>query len=411
MIASRGRLTAMRILLLNQFYPPDLAPTGRYLHDLARALVADGHDVTVIASRHAYGGGGEFPAHELLDGVRIERLPGSAFGRGTAAGKLADYALYYGGLAVTLAREQRPELVVALTTPPFVGLLAAWTARLRGARHAHWVMDLYPDVLRAHGTLGAGPAYRALQALTRHAFDGASAIITLGPAMAERCRTYAGSGTPVDSVALWAPDELSPWSPGQGEVPLRRERGWPSDRLVLLYSGNLGLGHRFDEMLTAAEQLGASDASRAPIWAFAGQGRARPRLERFVAEHPTLPVQLLDHVPSARLREHLCSADVHLTSLEPSWEGTLLPSKLQASLAVGKPVLHVGEPSGDLARVILDHGCGWVVPPDDGSSMLAALEHAQDPAERATRGQAAHEAARTLFDRDRNLAAMRALLA
>src|SRR5688572_19553456 len=130
----------MRIVLLNQFYPPDLAPTGRYLHDLARALVTAGHEVTVFASRHAYGGGGAFPAHELLDGVHVRRLPGSAFGRGTTPGKLADYALYYAGLAIELARAHRPELVVALTTPPFIGLLAAWTARLRGARHAHWVM-------------------------------------------------------------------------------------------------------------------------------------------------------------------------------------------------------------------------------------------------------------------------------
>jgi len=71
----------MRIVLLNQFYPPDVAPTGRYLHDLARELVAQGHHVTVIASRHAYGGGGDFEAREQLDGVEVIRLSGSGFGR------------------------------------------------------------------------------------------------------------------------------------------------------------------------------------------------------------------------------------------------------------------------------------------------------------------------------------------
>ena len=131
----------MRIVLLNQFYPPDLAPTGHYLHDVARALVAAGHEVTVIASQRASGGGGGFAAEEWLDGVRVRRLAGTGFGRAELAGKLADYLGYYLQLATSLARSDQPDLIVALTTPPYLGLLAKWTAALRGTRHAHWVMD------------------------------------------------------------------------------------------------------------------------------------------------------------------------------------------------------------------------------------------------------------------------------
>ena len=399
-----GHTPTMRIVLLNQFYPPDLAPTGHYLHDVARALVAAGHDVTVVASQRAYGGGGGFAADERVDGVRVRRLAGTGFGRGDLAGKLADYLGYYLQLAGVLARGERPDLVVALTTPPYLGLLAKWTAQLRGARHAHWVMDIYPDVMRAHGMLD-GAAYRALQKLASHALGGAGVVLTLAPGMAAGLRAYTDPRTPVEWVPLWTPEGLEPWPAGQN-VPLRAERGWSAERLVLLYSGNLGLGHRFEEFLAAAAALGANG----PRWAFAGAGRARPRIERFIAEQPALPVELLDNVPAERLREHLCSADVHLMSLEPSWEGTLLPSKLQASLAVGRPVLYVGDPRGDLARWIAESGAGWVVAPGASAELLAALAAAADPHARAARADAALRARVGRFGRAENIARAAQLL-
>ena len=71
----------MRITLLNQFYVPDVAPTGLYLHDLARVLVQRGHEVKVICSRRSYDGTKIFPRSEILDGVEIVRLRATGFGR------------------------------------------------------------------------------------------------------------------------------------------------------------------------------------------------------------------------------------------------------------------------------------------------------------------------------------------
>jgi glycosyltransferase involved in cell wall biosynthesis len=266
-------------------------------------------------------------------------------------------------------------------------------------------MDIYPDVMRAHGMLD-GVAYKALQRLARHSLAGATVVLTLAPGMAAGMRAYTQPATRVEWVPLWTPDGLEPWPEAQA-VPLRAERGWPVERLALLYSGNLGLGHRFEEFLGAAAALGPDG----PRWAFAGAGRARPRIERFIAEHPTLPVELLANVPAERLREHLCSADVHLMSLEPSWEGTLLPSKLQASLAVGRPTLYVGDPRGDLARWIAESGAGWVVAPGASAELLAALEQAADPQARAERAQAAQRAGRERFGRAGNIARVAQLLA
>jgi hypothetical protein len=92
----------MRFLLLNQFYPPDPAPTGWYLHGLARELVGRGHHVSVLCSRRSYDGKDSYPRRENLEGVEVSRLPATGFGRRGFVGKMADYGTFYFSLATGL---------------------------------------------------------------------------------------------------------------------------------------------------------------------------------------------------------------------------------------------------------------------------------------------------------------------
>ena len=263
----------MNVLLVNQYYPPDTAPTGQYLHELARMLVARGHMVTAVCSRRAYNGSDTYAAKEVLDGVGVRRVTAFGFGRRSGVGKLLDYASFYATLGVRLFRPGlRPDVVLALTTPPHVGLLAGWAARACGATHAHWVMDLYPDVLAAHGALRSSSLlYRWLSGLTRRELRGSPLVVCLGDDMAERLHGYADAPTRVESLPLWSDPQLRPW-PDAETPPFRSEQGWTSDDLVLMYSGNMGRGHRLGEFLQAASRLKAQPRTH---WVFAGGGKRR----------------------------------------------------------------------------------------------------------------------------------------
>src|SRR3972149_7610652 len=111
-------------------------------------------------------------------------------------------------------------------------------------------------------------------------------------------------------VPLWASSDLAPWSEAQVN-PVRAERGWTDEKLVLLYSGNMGVGHRFGEFLEAAERLGTAG----PLWVFSGGGKRKHEIEEFARLHPAARIIVLDYVPAQLLRAHLCAADVHLASL------------------------------------------------------------------------------------------------
>jgi glycosyltransferase involved in cell wall biosynthesis len=395
---------AMRVLLINQYFPPDTAPTGVYLFDLARALAARGHDVTVVCSRRGYNSNDVYPEEDFIGDVRVRRVAASGYGRRRVAGKVADYASFSASLARALSTLARhADLIISLTTPPYVGLLAARAARRSGAALAHWIMDIYPDVLVAHGAIApSGIAHKALAFLARRELGASQYIACLGDDMAERLRRYLSpsNANRVEAIPLWGDPALTPWPEGSLS-PVRAEQNWRPNDLVLMYSGNMGRGHRLGEFLAAACQMRADKSVK---WVFAGGGRRCEEVARAQVESPDAPIALLPYAPVERLREHLCAADVHLASLDSQWEGCMVPSKIQGIFAVGKPLIFVGGRNNAPARWIEEAGAGWVVPENNVPALLDAVESARDPNERVRRGRAARAFACARFDRDANLA-------
>jgi glycosyltransferase involved in cell wall biosynthesis len=387
----------VRFLLVNQFYPPDMAPTGQHLHDLAQCLVARGHDVTVLCSRRSYDGGGEYSAESMIDGVRVRRLRAFGFGRRGAA-RAADYVSFHVALAFEAKRLGLFDLTLSLTTPPYVGWTVARAFGRRAGVRAHWVMDIYPDVLAAHGGLRTGGmVYRALQALTRWQFSGAALVLALGPRMSARLAPYVSGGTRLEWVPLWGtPGSVS--ADAEQVRAQRERRGWASDDCVLLYSGNMGLGHRLEEFLAAAARMGTGRT----VWAFAGGGRRLEEAKACANANPTARIDVLPYVPQSELGASLGAADVHLVSLRSGWEGLILPSKLQAAFSSGRPVIFVGPTANEAADWLLDSGGGWRVGEGDVDGLMAVVREACDTAERARRGAAALAYSHRHFDRATN---------
>jgi glycosyltransferase involved in cell wall biosynthesis len=216
--------------------------------------------------------------------------------------------------------------------------------------------------------------------------------------MADRLRPYVSGTTALQWVPLWTLDGIEPAVEATCDA-LRERRGWERERTVLLYSGNLGLGHRFDEFLAAARELGPSG----PRWIYSGSGRGRPVVERFIVENEGLPIQLVPHVPSEELAAHLGSADIHLASVDPAWDGLILPSKVQGSFAVGKPVLFVGSREHEIAQWIAQSGGGWHILPSDARG-LTRLLRSSSRGEQRERGQAARAFAEREFSMSGNVA-------
>lgn len=393
----------MHLVFFNQYYPPDFAPTGVMLRDVAEAMVVQGNRVTIICSKGGYSDG-EGSAEEVDKteaGLEVIRVPTFRRGRENFAGKIADYASFYllafwFGLTVG----GKPTRFVALTTPPYLSVLVRIVSKLRGASHAHWVMDIYPDVMVAHGLLAEESLKaRALWAISRWGFGGRRnrKTISLGPDMDTKLNERHG----VENGA-WIPL----WTTAKEEDlaeelsrSLRSERNWEG-KVVFLYSGNMGLGHVIKDFLVLAKRAGGrSDV----VFAFYGGGKRRAEVEDFIRENPEAPVELGDYVPEKLLEAHLMSADIHLASLKPSWDGCMVPSKIQGIFSSRRPVIFNGTSTSSIGSWIEKGDCGWVVPPDHCSAVQAAFDEALDARIREAKGSNGCRYAKAKFNSTKNI--------
>lgn len=390
-----------RLLLVNRHYWPDLAPTGTCLADLAEALAARGHEVEVLCGRGGYVGDLDVPAREIRRGVRVRRVPAMTLGGVGALGRLFDYAGFFVQALWRMATGAPYDLAVVLTTPPLLSVAAATARRLRGRRYVIWSMDLHPEAEVADGMLAPdGLSARVLRSLADAGYRHADRVVAIGAGMRQRLEAR---GVPPDRLRT-----LGVWSDGQRVVPMDpresalRARLDLGDRLVVMYAGNAGRAHRFDEVLEAMRRLADDDRF---AFVFVGGGAQRARIERFIDDHGLRHAAYLDYVPAEALSDALGAADIHLITLADAMAGIAVPSKLYGVLAAGRPSVFVGPSRSEVARTLTEAEAGVVIDPQEGAGadrLVEALNTlADEPELRDAMGRRARAAFEAGHDRTR----------
>lgn len=383
-----------RFILANRYFHPDESATSQFATDLARHLAAT-HEVVVLASRQRL----EDPQASLaaegrLDGVRIVRLWSTHFGRGWLPGRLLDYLTFLASLGLWLVLHvRRGDTVLAKTDPPLLGVLTALATLGRGVRRIQWLQDLYPETAERLGVVREGGLVAALvRALRNWSLRRSDLVVTVSAGMLDYLRASAGKAQ-VLHIPNWADDYLAP---DPGPLPAPRGEG----TLTVGYSGNLGRAHPIEGLL----ELAATATDPRLRFAFTGGGAHQQRLRERVEALGRPNWSFGRYEPRERLAGLLRRPDLHLVILDPRVERFIFPSKVYGILSAGRPILHLGDPGGEIAALIRRHGCGWSLPARSGTPILALLrELLGDPARMREAGQNARAAYEAAFSRPKAL--------
>lgn len=358
----------MRILLLNQFVPPDEAPTARLLGDLKAHLETLGCTVTLLGANTGYQGGAKTGLSRLLRDAK------------------AHLNLLWKGL-----RLGPFDWIVCLTDPPGLPFTSAVLARIKRARLAHWAMDVYPQVAVKLGALPDGLPSRLVAAAMRFGYRNSAPLVALDEDMKQVLETCGGSRIQVlppwpplptpNSLDLTPPKveraagSPSPLSSARSEPFEASAKNGPSisdtqafkvqsstfnvqrsspisggataSQRTWLYSGNLGRAHEYKDLLEAQRLL---ESSGAP-WQLVFQGSGPCRNEaQALASHLGLKNCLWQpYAPSDQLLPSLLAADVLIASQKESLQGLLWPSKLALMTLTARPILWLGPTQGQIA--------------------------------------------------------------
>ncbi len=381
----------MRLTLVNQFYAPDISPTAQLAASLAEHRASLGDDVTVIAGRAGYlEGVSPTTAVPLVPGVTIRRVWTPNLGKAALWRRVLGYLTFFVGATARLLTMPAQDVIISMTTPPFIVTSAVLHRLLRRRpRVVLWCMDCYPDVAERFGELRPGGATSRVQRrLNRWIFRHVHHVVGLDGAMVDLLRAQYAAGPdrpPLSVIPNWERAALYP--PPEDVEPWEGYRSLDVDgRVVVLYLGNTGVGHRFDTVLDAAAPL-----EREALFLFVGGGARRADLAAQIEARGLRNVVLHPYVAKEVTPAVMAGAHGALITLDDRSLGVMSPSKLHANLAAGLPIIYVGPTGSNVDEAVRRFECGSSVRHGDVDGVIAAVRSLRDDADARARSRRAFD--------------------
>ncbi|MDH3598503.1 MAG: glycosyltransferase family 4 protein [Candidatus Tectomicrobia bacterium] len=399
----------MHIAFFNRSFYPDIAATGQLLTELCEDLVqVYGCRVSVVAGVPLSSASHSFTHTQpgwLFDrehyrGVDILRARGTRFPKQHVLGRGCNYLSYFLSACYAGLRLQPPDVIVALTDPPIIGLAAYLASRRFGAPLIISYRDIFPEAAWILEDFQSPVVNHALQRINCFLVQKSSRLIALGDTM--RQRLIEGKGAdPAKTVVIpdWADCEAIAPSPKRNAFALEHDL---ADAFVIMHAGNIGLSQGLETLIEAAVHLQVWPDIRIVL---VGDGVKKPALQEQVRHLGLSNVRFIPFQPKESLRHSYASADVFVISLKQGLAGYIVPSKLYSILAAGRPYVAAVEPDCEVTAITQQYGCGLCIEPGHAQGLAEAilrLYHNRTLAQRL--GQNARRAA-LAFDRRRHVRA------
>ena len=399
----------MKLLILSQYFWPE----NFRINDVVEGLTERGHAVTVYTGLPNYPGGSYFdgygflgPLHERYKAAEVRRAPLIARGSGGGfrlAINFLSHAFFATLLAPWLARGRFDAILVYEPSPMTIGIPARVLRALKRAPLLFWVQDLWPESLSATGAVKNRTVLGIVDRLIKWIYRGCDRVLVQSEAFIPSVEAH---GVPRSRIR---------YLPNSAENFYRRVQADPTDAHELppgfrvMYAGNIGAAQDFATILAAAELLKGESAIQ---WIVFGEGRMRNWVEEEVRRRGLgASFHLLGQRPPERMPRYFAHADVLLATLrrEPIFAYTI-PSKIQAYIACGRPVIAALE--GEGGRQIREAGAGWVVAPESPQALADAVLAASraDKSELIQMGERGEAWFREHFERDKLLTLLEAEL-
>jgi len=282
-----------------------------------------------------------------------------------------------------LLKLRRGDVVLTVPAPFMLPYAVAAAARLKRARSALIMHDLYPDVLVMAGLLGPSsiPA-RAMRGANALMFRALDAVIIIGRDTEALLSRYKGA----TRDKIWFIPNWATLVPGVRPIELDNPyRRLQTARFLVGLSGNLGFTHDPDVVFDAARRLRDEPDIH---FLLSGWGIGFERLTQLQSDANLPNVTLVERVPEENLEQLLSAADVWLIPYRKDLAGVSVPSRFYNLLAIGRPVLILSEANAEAALTVSEHDLGWVVEPGNPDELartirLASVSGDSSRAERA----------------------------
>jgi len=390
----------LRIAYVCHYFVPEPAAPAARVHEMSRAWVAAGAQVTVLTTFPNFPTGvvpqryrGRLVAEETLDGIRVLRTPVYALpNRGVSPRALNHLSFMLSALLVGLPRLETVDVVIA-SSPTLFSAVSGWLiAAIKRVPFVLEVRDLWPEAFVDVGVMRDGLLVRLLQRLAWFLYRRAARVVVVTEGFAEH---LAAGGLPRVRLAV-IPNgaDTGLFDPEKDGQATRTALGIDPAAFVVGYVGSHGLSQGLSAVLDAASRLPGV------LFLLVGDGADRARLVAERGRRGLGNVRMLPSVAREDVPGLYAAADVCLVPLRdvPIFR-TFVPSKLFELLAAGRPI--VGAVRGEARSILERSGAALLADPEDGAGIAAAIDRLRaDESLRLALGRSGRAFAVREFDRD-----------
>lgn len=358
----------MRILLLSQWFDPE--PFFKGL-PFAKALMDLGHEVQVVTGFPNYPGGKVYPGYKLrlfqrefLDGIPVIRVALYPSHDRSGLRRILNYVSFAVSASLFGTLLSKPSDIIYVYHPPgTVGLPALVMKFIKKAPFVYDIQDLWPESVKASGMINSKMFLWLLDLWCRLVYHFADRIVVLSPGFKEALESKGVPEAKIDVIYNWC-DDTAVYSECRDEK-LAHELGL-GGHFNIVFAGTMGQGQGLEAVLDAAEIVHRNQPEIQFV--FIGGGTEVDNLKKRAETMELTNVLFLERRPVSEIWKILNLADVLLVHLkdDPLFEITV-PSKTQAYMAAGKPIL-MGV-KGDAAALVLAANAGVACVPGNPYSI------------------------------------------
>lgn len=369
----------MQILFMAQCYAPEEVSAAVLITELAVDLAKRGHQVSFITGAPNYPYGRVFKGYrnglykvEILDGVQVIRTWSYISPSKKNWSRLLHYGTFsatafYGGLFAGC-----PDVLISYLPPLPLGLSAWLLSRIWRVPWVLQLEDLYPDAAIAAGMLKNKKAIAFFLGLEKFLYQNSHFISVISESFRRTLLAKEVPTSKIEVIPVWAdPDEVLP-SPKDNAF---RHQHALDDKFVVMYAGNIGLTSCLEDVVHAAEILREQTRIQFVI---VGEGAKKELLDADIQSKQLTNITILPYQPREIFPEMLAAADISLVTLNASAAFSSLPSKVFNIMASGRPILTVAPCESELARVVREAECGWIVPPGSPGTLATTIAQSLD---------------------------------
>ncbi|MCR5094035.1 MAG: glycosyltransferase family 4 protein [Lachnospiraceae bacterium] len=371
------------LLIYAHYYYPDVASTGQILTDLAEGLGETFH-TTVICTVPSYTGviDKHYKQHkyyyENIGGVDVLRIRVPEFRKNFSPSRIINILSYFFGAIWATFRVGHQDYIYTISQPPvlgaMLGVLGKW---IKHGKLIYNIQDFNPEQVQAVSFTNNRLILGTMMFLDKFACRRADRIVIVGRDMIETLKKRFPKETPGYAlINNWIDEkEIVPLPDTDERVLAFREKYGLGGKLVIMYSGNIGLYYDLLEI----EKIAASYRDRTDVvFAFVGQGSVLEEMQAYKEREKAENICFIPYQDKMDLVYSLNAGDVHLVANARGIKGVSVPSKLYGVMAVGKPVLGILEEGAEARIIVEEADCGKVVAPGDYDGVRRLIDFFTD---------------------------------